>query len=553
MATVKKVFTSKELSEKYFRKKVDDDAESREHVCMLCYPDWTVESNMPTQCIKKAKKKSYTWATQHLELKHHGQYETQDKTGQTLFVSEDASSTYDWIHWITTENQELSFVEKTCMRKYTSGNLKPISTNTLKERMLATVEVMENNLDKKLGKKFGVMFDGRSKFGVHYLGVFAVDGDVPDCQVLLGFSVFEKEYDLCAAQHAAYLTTLLGYFNRNIDSVQYMVGDNCSVNRKLARDLDIPFIGCNSHKFNLAVSRHLGMDAKDDEGRKNYDDGQRHRRQLLQALSTLMSTLKTIKGKATLRSFTNWVAIKANETQWNGNFRMVLRFIQFKDALNNIAMEDSDIGRSVAELMPCPIDVSRIIRINSDLHKFQSVSLKLQKADGLINLFDVRVLFDRCIEDFGKHFEVHLSMDSDIISNPHFENAIVKAIELGYPSLTSSEKLSLIKLEKDNEDNEVLSNEDKDEENYNPLAYGSIALQAGRKRIRTSITLIDLKKIPITSNIVERFFSQVKLNMTVLRNSMLPSTLETLMFLKINSNLLSKFTVQKALSLIHSR
>ena len=74
MATVKKVFTSKELSEKYFRKKVDDDAESREHVCMLCYPDWTVESNMPTQCIKKAKKKSYTWATQHLDPKHHGQY-----------------------------------------------------------------------------------------------------------------------------------------------------------------------------------------------------------------------------------------------------------------------------------------------------------------------------------------------------------------------------------------------------------------------------------------------------------------------------------------------
>ena len=83
----------------------------------------------------------------------------------------------------------------------------------------------------------------------------------------------------------------------------------------------------------------------------------------------------------------------------------------------------------------------------------------------------------------GKHFEVHLSVDSDIISNPHFENAIVKAIELGYPSLTSSEKLSLITLEKDNEDNEVFSNEDKDEENYNPMAYGSVSLQAGQKQI----------------------------------------------------------------------
>ena len=83
-----------------------------------------------------------------------------------------------------------------------------------------------------------------------------------------------------------------------------------------------------------------------------------------------MSKLKTIKGKATLWLFTNWVAIEANETRWNGSFRMVLRFIQFKDALNYIAMEDSDIGCSVAELMPCPIDVSRIIILNSDLHNF---------------------------------------------------------------------------------------------------------------------------------------------------------------------------------------
>jgi hypothetical protein len=185
----------------------------------------------------------------------------------------------------------------------------------------------------------------------------------------------------------------------------------------------------------------------------------------------------------------------------------------------------ADIGCSVDELMPCPIDVSCIIKLNTDLHKFQSVSLQIQKADKYIS--DVRVLFDRCIEDFGKHFEVHLSMDSYIISNPHLENAVVKAIELRYPL--------------------------QDEEKYTPLAYGSIALQAGRKRIRTSIKLIDVKKISITSKIVKRFFSQVKLNMTVLRNSMLPSTLETLMFMKSNSNLLSKFTVQKALSLIHSR
>ena len=46
-----------------------------------------------------------------------------------------------------------------------------------------------------------------------------------------------------------------------------------------------------------------------------------------------------------------------------------------------------------------------------------------------------------------------------------------------------------------------------------------------------------MRKLPLTSNIVERFFfSQVKLTLsTHLRYSMLPSTLEMIMFLKLNA------------------
>jgi hypothetical protein len=36
------------------------------------------------------------------------------------------------------------------------------------------------------------------------------------------------------------------------------------------------------------------------------------------------------------------------------------------------------------------------------------------------------------------------------------------------------------------------------EGNCNPLANGSVALQAGQKSIQFSIILIDLKKIPVT-------------------------------------------------------
>jgi hypothetical protein len=44
-----------------------------------------------------------------------------------------------------------------------------------------------------------------------------------------------------------------------------------------------------------------------------------------------------------------------------------------------------------------------------------------------------------------------------MINNLHFENARVKAIVLSYTSPSSSEKLSFVKLENDNDEDEVVS------------------------------------------------------------------------------------------------
>jgi hypothetical protein len=196
--------------------------------------------------------------------------------------------------------------------------------------MSATVEVMENNLKTKLLKKFGVAFDGWSEFGVHYLAVFAVGPGVPnDGRVLLGFLPFEQEGDLSADQHAAYLKTLLTYYDRTIDdNIIYFCGDNCRVNIKFAKDLDMPLIGCNSHKLNLAVQHYLGLNQKDETAADgNYTVKQLDWRPLVKLLSTLMSKLKTIMGKAKLQEFTDCNALKANETRWNGNFLMCDRYL----------------------------------------------------------------------------------------------------------------------------------------------------------------------------------------------------------------------------------
>ena len=104
--------------------------------------------------------------------------------------------------------------------------------------MGTAVEVMEKDLAKKLPNKFGVAFDGWSEHGVHYLAVFTVEVFVPNewC-VLLGFSPFELEDDLSSDQHGLYLTNLVQHYERCVKNVIFLVGDNCSANRKFAREI----------------------------------------------------------------------------------------------------------------------------------------------------------------------------------------------------------------------------------------------------------------------------------------------------------------------------
>jgi hypothetical protein len=246
--------------------------------------------------------------------------------------------------------------------------------------MGAVVELMEKDLAHKLPKKFGFAFDGWSDHCVHYLAVFALGDFVPyEGCVLPGFSPFEQEDDLSSDQHGLYLTNLVQHYEQCVNNVIFLVGDNCSTNRKFARDHGIPLIGCNSHKLNLAVNWFLGMDKRDD----NIPDAQCTAVQLdccqlLKVLSNLMSKLKTIKGKAKLQEYTDWVAIWANETCWNGNYWMCNWFFEFKEAIKELAAEEgSSITTEIAELLPSNDDALKISELTKDLKKFHSISLLL--------------------------------------------------------------------------------------------------------------------------------------------------------------------------------
>jgi hypothetical protein len=216
-----------------------------------------------------------------------------------------------------------------------------------------------------------------------------------------------------------------------------------------------------------------------------------------------------------------------------------------------LGQEDSDIGRSVADLLPSITDVANVLLpMRKALIKFNSVSLVLQKKDGCVSMLDVRVLFDRLIVDFGDDFKEYLAADANIVNDKHFNSAVVKS--LSGKELTEFDITQLKPFELDPNVVNVASAAANDD-NVDDDDYGVSILSEGRKRQRISVMYLDLKKIPITSNVVERFFSLVKLNLTYLRNSMLPRTLENIMFLKLNAPLVMKMTVQKGMNLIKNK
>ncbi len=131
-----------------------------------------------------------------------------------------------------------------------------------------------------LPNKFGIIFDGWSDGrGNHIIGWFKYlsfsmiityfryaeyDNEGEKANVLLTVEVPINEVSLTAEEHIRTLNDILQGYGRSEKNILYLVGDNCSVNKKIARDMKVPLIGCHSHRLNLAVSAYLNLELMDE-------------------------------------------------------------------------------------------------------------------------------------------------------------------------------------------------------------------------------------------------------------------------------------------------
>lgn len=510
-------FKAKELTNVYFKvtgTKVDDKGK--------------VISTLKCECGNTRNvdlKKGYTNLVSHIKSQHKDWQEVMnafhsDKVSTSKvttpgfsFVNSKSSKIFSWLEWIIMDNLPFNFVEKQLTQKYT--NLEKWSTDSFMKYLCMLTTSVEKIVANTLPEKFGIVIDGWSDGNVHYIAIFAVfDANGKGEHILLAIAPPYDETNYDASFHKSFIEDVLLLYGKDLSNLLFLVGDNAPVNTRLSNLLDVSFVGCASHRFNLACQKFL----------QPYET-------MLLGIHSLMVTLSTIKQAGKLRLKTKLEPVKRNATRWSSTYDMLKRFFQL---LEFIDIEDIQL----ASLIPSGRDMLALRNLMKDLQEFESTTKLLQNSD--CNLSEVRGIFDAiCL--IYPDMEFYLDKNAQIVHTPDFENGIVKLIDGNDSGLEMEEEEILeLFLNVDYMESQLKENEQMEQS----IAQKALNLKRQRTVVSCS-SYYDLRFIPPTSNVVERLFSNARLVLTDYRKSMTPYSFECVMFLKCNRKQWNISTVMK--------
>ena len=430
----------------------------------------------------------------HIYTKHPNYLQEIQNQESVFKPSDKVTCIYGWLDWIISNGYPFNFCENAVTKKYSS--LKPISKKTLIKYLELLTRVVEQRISQELPNHFGIMLDGWTDMSVstHFVAIFAIWPNERNEQktALLAFSPLLQEDRFSADAYIELIEFTLQVFKKQMEDILFFVCDNDSVNKSIAKKLELPMIGCNSHRLNLALKKLM----EPHEG-------------LLQKVQNLMKKLLSLKKSAVLRKKTELRPVLRNDTRWWSTFVMVERYIKLRPFLDE---SDTDI----VLLMLSPAEEIQIRVLHENLQKINSVSKKLQ-TEGT-NLYEIRILFETILEEYP-HLGYYLGLESESISsNPDFEKAIVNSIK---GEITSEQKHHLIIFQNPEDLDEIVEKKD----------YAEKILEIKTRKKEK----LDLKWIPGTSDKVERLFSKSNYIFNDYRKKTEPANLESQIFLSANS------------------
>lgn len=303
-------------------------------------------------------------------------------------------------------------------------------------------------------------------------------------------------------------------YGKEIECVTFVVADNCATNKSIATLLEIKFIGCASHRMNLA-SKLLLEDVEP----------------ALLKIQKTMKMLGYLKRAAALRKHTHLGPVTRNVTRWTTDFAMVRRYADLKDII-----EKQELTIPV-ELLINPVEWQNLVSVSANFVILEDITKGLQ-ADNL-NMFEARAMVDtviRLIPDLA----VKLSQNAHIVKDPEFESGIVKIITEQTDAMNEEEKKSC----------EIFLNPQ--QAPYVPStssgSFSQDAVKQAKAMLENKRKYIDLKFVAPTTNKVERLFSLCGLILTDNRSNMHTDTFEMVMMLKANRSVWDVNTVQNVIN-----
>jgi hypothetical protein len=173
---------------------------------------------------------------------------------ESLYSSKERNM-FAWIIYISESLRPFNTVEDKRLRAIVK--LEPISVKTVIRQMHLLSKRVEQKIQRVLPNKFALVFDGWTDSSKHFTAVFATFPDETKSmsyqRILLSFSPYENEGNLSAESLKDHLLFVLSLYEKNMNNVVCLIADNCNTNAAAASMLKIFFIGCYSHKLNLAV------------------------------------------------------------------------------------------------------------------------------------------------------------------------------------------------------------------------------------------------------------------------------------------------------------
>jgi hypothetical protein len=308
------------------------------------------------------------------------------------------------------------------------------------------------------------------------------------------------------------------------DKVAFFVADNENTNKAISDLSQTPMVGCAAHRLNLAIKNNRSQEVAE----------------LLTKVNSLMVKLRTKKNRGKLREFTDLAPKKSMPVRWSADHYMVKRYFEIEPFLD-VSLFD----REVALLFPTPEEQLALKMIHESFEWLESFMKALQYPK--LDLGQIRFMLDDIIEKYPE-FSSHLAADANIIKSKDFENAVVKIV-LGREHLLTMDESDTVECFKKEKwasiSNFVDLTEQDEQKDCNPA---KLAIKRAKlASTRNSSQYIDLRWIAGVSVAAEVSFSLMNNILTPERLRLKPTTVENLMFLKLNRNMWDKFTFARVL------